>query len=218
MIPRLIHTFWTSDSGDNVPLPADVVANLATWTAHHPGVDLRIWDGRSAVELGVADLLDIAKFPAMKSDIVRLAAVHKFGGVWSDLKNRCVSPFLDDLLDCQVFVADHPPTVDRAKTQAYLCNAFFGAAAGDDFMAACLAEVRSLVGGRSRKYDGVYAITGPGMMDRMFHRYLAKNPSWRFRRVPRDWLWPNRLTRTAASYNAGGRHWRERQSVEDVYN
>jgi mannosyltransferase OCH1-like enzyme len=183
---------------------------LTVWT------DEKIYEDMSIYEL-IGHLLPLVRFPAMRSDIVRLAVIYEYGGIWTDLKNRCLAPILDDLLLGPTFVSEHPPTVEHAKSNRYLCNAFFGARKGDEFIRSCLQEVGSLISSRSMEYKGVFSTTGPGMFQRVFLRHLALYPEWNYKRLRREDVWQNKITRTSASYNAGGRHWRDRQNNEDMY-
>ncbi len=223
MIPRVIHTFWTSgDSGGTRELPNDIQANVGSWKVTHPDFQVKVWTLETLKEhagdayVSVSDLMEAVRFPAMQSDIIRIALVYHFGGIWSDLKNKSCCPFLYELALGPTFVAEHPPTVERAKTNPFLCNAFFGAGPKEEFLAWCLSEMRALITQRSTKY-GVFATTGPGMFGRVLERYLEFNPKWRYLRLPKDEIWGNKLIRTTASYNAGGQHWRDRQNTENMY-
>ena len=92
MIPKIIHQFW-----DRPEPPTDVRERMATWRAKHPDWDYRHWHDDTAeafilAEFGneAARCFRASTVPAMRSDILRVAAVLKFGGVYIDADMACI--------------------------------------------------------------------------------------------------------------------------------
>lgn len=84
--PRIFHQFWDSDPPRQIQKL--LKRNSKICAAH--GIEHRVWTDAEARNLlqeyepCVAEAYDIAPHAAMKSDVFRLAALHKFGGVYLD--------------------------------------------------------------------------------------------------------------------------------------
>ncbi len=98
IVPKIIHQFW--DSADP---PPDVAARMRSWPAMHPRWAYIQWNDESAESLiathhgADAARLFRACVPAtMRADLLRVAALSLFGGVYADADSLCLQPF-DDL-------------------------------------------------------------------------------------------------------------------------
>lgn len=221
-IPSTIHAFWFSEREDDIP--DDMLSNIRSWTQHHPQYEVKVWTVEELRSLltsfhgfNLFQTIDTLRFPSTKSDVVRYAVVYEFGGVWFDLKNKCVAPFLDDYREGPTYLVEHPLTIGRPLPRGYLCSALFGGRPREKLFLECVAEISGLVERRSSKYGGVFDTVGPGMLMRVHKRYLAQHPGWQHLIVERESLWGPKAVRTGASYNAGGRHWKERQRGESMF-
>src|SRR5262245_33732166 len=101
-IPRLVHLFWTPPRGQDIAIPGEVEHHISEWRRLHPAYWVRVWSLDEVEELStqirkfpVWESVNACRFEAMQSDIVRLAILYQFGGVYSDLKNLPLRPFLD---------------------------------------------------------------------------------------------------------------------------
>jgi len=124
MIPRIIWIYW-HQGWDAAPEIA--VTCKSTWIANN-----QRWDVRAISYDSLKDYLDIEKeFPgildkdlslASLSDVIRIALLRKFGGVWVDSTLYCRDP-LDEwigFLEDQDFFAFSKPAPDRMVSSWFL--------------------------------------------------------------------------------------------------
>lgn len=85
--PRILHQFWDSDP------PRQIKKLLAQCgkVCREAGVEHRVWDADTAAQLldqGFPDIVrrayEIAPHASMKCDILRMAILHRYGGVYLD--------------------------------------------------------------------------------------------------------------------------------------
>ena len=85
--PRILHQYWDRDPPDQI---RKLLAHCAKVCA---GADVihRVWDAQSGAALladGFPDIVarayEIAPHAAMKSDILRMAVMHRYGGIYLD--------------------------------------------------------------------------------------------------------------------------------------
>ena len=91
MIPRIVHVCWVG------PKPFPYADNLATWSRHNPGWDVRLWTDGNLPELANRDVYDLMPAYSIKVDILRLELLARFGGLYSDADSWCELP-LDALV------------------------------------------------------------------------------------------------------------------------
>lgn len=220
-IPKIIHQYWTSSDGSEPP--ADIQANIDAWRRTHPGFEIKLWSD-SALDAAFSDdrganflaAARTCRFAAMRSDVIRLALVLRFGGIWSDLKNRPLTEFLPDLVnEGRTFFAEHPPSTARPEPRDYICNQLFGARANDPMVFDCLSEAVDSI--RRRVQGSVYGVTGGAMLMKVIARANNRGVPHDFAPLRYNETWGTLVKRTAASYNAGGMHWSERQKSESLY-
>jgi hypothetical protein len=85
--PRILHQFWDIDP----PRQIRRLFRHCSKVCKAAGIEHRIWDDASARALladGFDDIVlrayDTAPHPSMQSDVLRLAILHRFGGVYLD--------------------------------------------------------------------------------------------------------------------------------------
>ncbi|MBD1573288.1 hypothetical protein HC725_08385 [Vibrio sp. S17_S38] len=94
-IPKIIWIFW--DSGfDNAP---DVVhKSVSSWKNMNPDYEIRLLSNDNINEYidfdfnCIFNLSSIHCLPAIKSDILRLYLLSKYGGIWADATTFCLQP------------------------------------------------------------------------------------------------------------------------------
>lgn len=127
MIPKNIHFIWFGDT-----LPENSDNKMNKWRSM--GWDIFLWhnntlsyNDESKVEINteITSYLDTFSMPVQKSDVLRLYAVHQFGGVYMDWDFDFVKP-IDELLNCHAFVC--------REDSKNICNGIFGAVKNSDFM------------------------------------------------------------------------------------
>lgn len=98
MIPRIIHQTWKT--GD---IPEHLREFQSSWLKHHPGWEYMFWSDADNERLIAEHYPEfIAHYrrasPAiLKVDLVRMAYLHRFGGIYADLDFEALKP-LDPLL------------------------------------------------------------------------------------------------------------------------
>ena len=202
MIPKVIHQYWTDPTGKNLALPSDMQVNVDSWKKYHPDYEQIIWSNDGIEKLlidfhglNVFNCIQSSKFPAMQSDIVRLALVYEFGGIWSDLKNIVLESFLDNIvLNETVVVVEHPPSAERPDPTNYLCNAFLAAPAKDPIIFECLKNACENINKRAPM--DVFSITGPALLMRIIHRLNGK---YEYIVLRHSDTWGKLMKRTSAS-------------------
>ncbi len=90
--PKIIHQFW-----DRPVPPPDVAERIQTWKDQHPGWAHILWSDESAEsfirsEFGVreARCFTACTIPAMRADVLRIAALLHVGGVYFDADMACL--------------------------------------------------------------------------------------------------------------------------------
>lgn len=124
------------------PFPASLMILFAqpssgkySWKKTYPDFKHIMWsldDLNSDLEdfytLPVNQYIQQCRFPAMKSDIIRLALLYKYGGIWNDLKNSSMKPFLCKFTQENAAVfAEHWPTKTVNKKLPHISNSFIAA-------------------------------------------------------------------------------------------
>jgi mannosyltransferase OCH1-like enzyme len=107
LIPRIFHQLWV---GPN-PFPEEFARNQETWLEHHPGWELRFWTEDNLPEnCRRPEVYEKLRAPWVRTDILRLEVVWRFGGVHVDTDFEClrsIEPLLDDV---DFFTAYMEPT------------------------------------------------------------------------------------------------------------
>lgn len=118
-VPRIIHQFW-----DSPDIPRDVVRRMASWPAEHPAWAYMRWSDDSAADLiGVHFGAEAERrfracgVPAMRADVLRIAALLLFGGIYLDADTTFRGK-LEPLLDapCTLARNDRPDGSWRVQT------------------------------------------------------------------------------------------------------
>ena len=158
-IPRQIFQFW-----DTPEPPAAIAGLMAEARDLNPGYTHRIFDQRAAAaylrEKGEVQALrgfQLARNPAGKADILRLAVLYHEGGIYIDADDRCVSG-LDALVD------HHLRFMGVQEQYMSLGNNFLAATPGDPILRAALDEAAVAFNGPSG--ESLWLSSGPGAITR----------------------------------------------------
>lgn len=108
--PKIIHQFW-----DRQDVPEDVGRRIASWRDQHPGWAHILWHDDSTESLIMAHFgaeaarrFRACTIASMRSDVLRMAALLLFGGVYADADIKCLRP-IDPLMDARLVVRlQHP--------------------------------------------------------------------------------------------------------------
>jgi mannosyltransferase OCH1-like enzyme len=113
-IPRVLHQVWLGRTPIS-PLVRDWQQKLQEL---HPAWEYRLWTEDTIRDLPIAELLPLCRSLSSASNVVRLAVIAMYGGVYLDCDCEPIRP-LDDLLGHGAFAA--------LEQENSLCNAVFGA-------------------------------------------------------------------------------------------
>lgn len=147
-------------------MPVSMQPLLETWKKHHPSWEYRLWGNEEVAKFDFPEKHLFHKAPRlnMKADILRLAILREFGGLYVDTDMECLRTF-SSLINTgrQGFVAIEPNGI--------ICNAMIGAIPNAEFLGACLANIYL----EKSHYDFKETLnkTGPGLIDRVIrNNYL----------------------------------------------
>lgn len=221
MIPKLIHSIWLNPGGlSNSAPPDDVLKQLESWSTLHPGFTHKIWsleeiyaflrdyDSQGLMALAVGAL----KFPAMQSDLLRLALLQKFGGYWVDLKLTSLQPFLDSLTEASCVLTQHYKSESLPNPGNMLINSFIGAEPNHPVIRMTLEKA---MGNVQKRLDlGVYSTTSTAI--NFMRDDVARGKGIKI--LDRDSTWGVLFKVGSRSYNKTKGHWSDRVKTEGIYN
>jgi len=134
MIPKIIHYSWLSKS----PFPEHTAQLIAGWKKLLPDYEFMLWDSSKLEEINsefVYEAVSARKW-AFAADVIRLFAVHKYGGFWMDTDIELFKS-LDEYLNDKLVIGGEANFHNIPK-QRYLTGHFFGAEKEHPFLELCL--------------------------------------------------------------------------------
>jgi len=162
VIPQTFHRIWLGG-----PEPEWSAAFALTWAAHHPDWELKQWGEAEVEELfplvnqrlyDEAERLAPRNVGQLRSDILRLEILARFGGVYVDADFECRRPIDSLLVDVECFAA----WVDND----WINNAIMGAVPEHPFIMRLVAGLRRSAKRHIRFRPNV--MTGPQYLTRAF--------------------------------------------------
>lgn len=139
MIPRLTHSVWIGPD----PMPVELRRYRARIIRLHPEWEHYFWNETSIPALRLEPWQYEHSTFAGSSNVIRLHAIAKFGGIYLDSDVEVLKP-LDGLLEHSAFVGQ--------QSDGPLCNAVFGAEPGHPWIQRMIDEY-----GDQRIHDAAYA-------------------------------------------------------------
>jgi hypothetical protein len=138
--PKVIWTYWN----DKAAIPDAVQLCIDSWRKHNPDFSIKILDNDDFQRLCDIDLeVDFTKYGfhpnkfARYADIVRIAVLKKFGGIWMDSTNICMASlewaYTDLDLDKEL-VGFYGPQTSRPYDYPILENWFFSVMPNSHFL------------------------------------------------------------------------------------
>ena len=79
-IPKIIHFIWIGEA----PLPPSYEYYISSWINNHPDWIFCFWNDYNKPILINEEIYNLAKYPAMKADILRYELLYFIGGVYID--------------------------------------------------------------------------------------------------------------------------------------
>jgi len=136
MIPKTIHYVWLGGKS----LPPKMQECVDSWHRFMPDYELIVWDDERIKEIDnlfMQEAIEEKKW-AFVSDVVRLYAIAKYGGIYFDTDVMVYKSF-DDILNYQAFIGrENSMHFFGRKTVNYLTTCCFGAEKGNEFVLKCL--------------------------------------------------------------------------------
>lgn len=136
MIPKIIHYIWLGSE----PIPTEMLECMNSWKMYMPDYELKCWNDDSIIEIDcdfVKEALQERKF-AFASDVIRLYAVYKYGGIYMDTDVVVYKSFTPLLVN-HAFIGRENSMHQIAHTmEVYLTTCCFGAEKENAFIKRCL--------------------------------------------------------------------------------
>ncbi|MDP2264123.1 MAG: glycosyltransferase [Hydrogenophaga sp.] len=223
---KMIHFIWLDPLEDKSidSIPDFAKRNIDRFLELHPNYAAILWDHAKILrdfedQPNLLQAFKNCRFEAMKSDLMRVAIIAKYGGVYSDLKNEPSRPFLDEIIgSSSPVILEHPPTIKNYN--GILCNAFLHDQQGSPFCSKVAAAITGNVLAR-RTEGGVINVTGINV----WKRELFKLSKDEYIVIPSVVAWNyfdsnGWMKRSSATYNGNDMslHWSRRQKTESLYN
>lgn len=165
-IPARIFQFWNDSSP-----PQDVIRLSETWKAAHPSCSHELFDQRKAeqflrlkAERSVWQAYRRANSWAQKSDILRLALLFEYGGLYADCDDACFGNVFELYPGCSLML--------HVDDKGAIGNNLIGASVRHPFIELCLLDAREAV--NRGDHDIVWLSTGPGLLTRTFAAWIAR--------------------------------------------
>lgn len=136
MIPKIVHYVWL---GGN-PLPANMQKCLDSWKTHFPDYTIMKWDESclSEVDSLFANEAFAEKKWAFVSDVIRVYALYKYGGIYLDTDVLVYKSF-DNLLSYPAFIGRESSLHMKGRhTINYVTTCTFGSEPNNQFIKLCL--------------------------------------------------------------------------------
>ncbi len=220
-IPKIIHQLWISPN--NQDIPDDIKENILSWEITHPDYIRMMWSLPSLSPLledfyglNLLESINACRFPAMQSDIIRLALIYEYGGFWIDLKLQGIQSFVSDLIEYdKIILVENWFEKTPAKYHPRLLNGFLGAPEKNKYVWMWLKNAIQNI--KQRKNRGVFGLTGAGVMMRLMDELNNLDIECDYYLIKHNVLWNIAIKRSGGSYNDNNQHWSIRQKAESPF-
>lgn len=169
IIPRNIFVCWKTKN-----LPEKMAVNVSQLKENHPGFDFYLFDDndclyfiRNHFDTEIVNAFLYLKPGAYKADLFRLCVLYIHGGIYIDIKYRCINEFkFDYLLDKEYLTLDLPSVFWKENTNG-IYNGFMVSKPRNLFLFEC---IKTIVQNVNDKYYGVNSLfpTGPGLLGNIY--------------------------------------------------
>ena len=154
-IPKILHQIWLGPK-----MPNKFVRQTESWKVHHPEWDYRLWTEQDLDEIDskYLNLINGTECYGQKSDILRIAILQKFGGLYVDVDYDCFRACdkLNDSFDFYTtmrgFPVLHMQFPDAFKNPIGICSSICGSIPNHPILNAFLEQVSD----RMNTLDSIY--------------------------------------------------------------
>jgi len=174
-IPHILHQIWiTHGNHGNNSVPRQFVNNVKTFMIRHPGWKYAFWThetGRKLIAKWYPQLLpfyDNANQPVTKSDILRYAIIHAYGGVYVDLDVTCHRNLniVTTKYACILVPAPFENAVTMLQWPYHICNGVILCRANHPFFTQVLQAIS-----KGNTHNDDMLAYGPHFFTRQYRRY-----------------------------------------------
>lgn len=128
-IPKIIHQIWMGSE-----MPRKFRRQTATWKQHHPDWEYRLWGDNDISEFSpdIVGLVNSVDCFAQKGDILRMAILQRYGGLYVDVDYDCYRPcdLLNQSFDFYTTIRSlpllHMQFPDTFPVPLDVCTSFIG--------------------------------------------------------------------------------------------
>lgn len=132
-IPKVIHQIWIGGT-----MPEKFQRQTQMWKDHHPTWDYRLWTQHDLPEFEpeIRQLIEDANCMGQKGDIMRVAILNRFGGLYVDVDYDCYKPCdaivesADFAVSLRGLAALYMQFRDTYVSPLYCCTSFIGSVPG----------------------------------------------------------------------------------------
>lgn len=180
-IPQIIHQIWLGS-----PVPPELKKFQESWQQLHPTWQYLLWTDKDIITFGFENIQYIKKSTnyAERSDMMRYEILHRHGGVYVDMDQRCLRSF-DALHRSYDFYVGIQP-LDTGKVQ--LGTGVIGSVPGHPLLRACIDGIAHSWQQWQEK-QSICERTGPLFFTRIFIEY-AHIPNYRTIALPSAFFYP----------------------------
>lgn len=172
MIPKIIHYIWLG----NNPMSQEIRKCIESWKQHMPDYQYMLWDDDAIKQIDMAfvyEAISVGKY-AFASDVIRLWALAKYGGLYLDTDVKVLKSF-DSLLTEQAFIGREECMQVNFKTTSYHLTSYcFGAEKGNAYIERCLSY-----------YQDRHFVTSPDVSLPNYLRFDMRNASYVYCEIAR---------------------------------
>ena len=136
MIPKIIHYIWLGKS----EMPIEVRDCIKSWQNNMPDYELMFWDDDAISEFRnpfIIEALEQKKY-AFATDVIRLYALQKYGGIYLDTDVKVLKSF-DDFLHHHAFIGRESCMQISFRTTSYHLTSYcLGAEKNNEYINKCI--------------------------------------------------------------------------------
>lgn len=143
MIPRIIHQTWK-----NADVPSRLVDFQRSWAKYHPEWEYRLWTDADNLRLiresypQFVDFYQRLPYPILRVEFVKLAYLHRFGGLYVDLDFEARKPLDPLLTGNQIVLGRETGGMGLwLRGRDYILNALMASAAGHSLWPALMQRI-----------------------------------------------------------------------------
>lgn len=137
MIPKIIHYIWLGEK----PFPQEIQDCIDSWKQIMPDFELVFWNNERIKEIDdlffINEAISVKKW-AFASDVIRLWALSKYGGIYLDTDVKVLKSFAPLIVEHAFIGREGCMQINYHTTSYHLTSYCIGAEKGNPFIEKCL--------------------------------------------------------------------------------